>query len=126
MKRKTWKGLRQGDPISPCLFLMVMEALSWLLEKAKEIGVFKGIDMLDNNIVISHLFYADDALILGEWSRENIQSIARVLRIFYLCSGLSINLHKSNLFGVLSQLPKKKGSSLALCVVNQNIHGENL
>ena len=63
---KCEKGLRQGDPISPFLFLMVMEVLSWLLEKAKEIGVFKGIDMLDSNIVISHLFYADDALILGE------------------------------------------------------------
>ncbi|KAJ0576605.1 putative RNA-directed DNA polymerase [Helianthus annuus] len=35
------KGLRQGDPLSPFLFLIVMESLSWLLEKAKEIGVLK-------------------------------------------------------------------------------------
>ena len=49
---------------------------------------------------INHLFYADDALIMGEWSLENLQCTARILRVFYLCSGLRINLHKSNLFGV--------------------------
>ncbi|XP_022004003.1 uncharacterized protein LOC110901484 [Helianthus annuus] len=76
---KCEKDLRQGDPISPFLFLIVMDALS---------------------CGYSHLFYADDALILGEWSRENLQSTARILRVFYLCSGLRINLHKSNLFGV--------------------------
>ncbi|XP_035840262.1 uncharacterized protein LOC118487486 [Helianthus annuus] len=52
---------------------------------------------------VTHLFYADDALILGEWSRENLQSTARILRVFYLCSGLRINLHKSNLYGVGTQ-----------------------
>ncbi|XP_021971327.1 uncharacterized protein LOC110866487 [Helianthus annuus] len=69
------KGLRQGDPISPFLFLIVMEALSWLLKKAREIGEFKGINFADNEADITHLFYADDALILGEWSRENLQNI---------------------------------------------------
>ncbi|XP_021986150.1 uncharacterized protein LOC110882438 [Helianthus annuus] len=97
---KCEKGLRQGDPISPFLFLIVMESLSWLLKKAKEIGEFKGINFPDNEVDITHLFYADDTLILGEWSRENIQSTTKILRIFYLFSGLRINLYKSNLFGV--------------------------
>ncbi|KAJ0683719.1 putative RNA-directed DNA polymerase [Helianthus annuus] len=79
------KGLRQGDPLSPFLFLIVMEALSWLLDKAKQIGVFKGICLSGDVADLSHLFYADDALILGEWSRDNLLSIARILRIFYLC-----------------------------------------
>ncbi|XP_021994139.1 uncharacterized protein LOC110890798 [Helianthus annuus] len=95
------KGLRQGDPLSPFLFFIVMEALSWLLKKAKTIGAFKGISFADDDEEdLTHLFYADDALILGEWSRDNITSVARILRIFYLCSGLRINLHKSNIFGV--------------------------
>ncbi|XP_022041930.1 uncharacterized mitochondrial protein AtMg01250-like [Helianthus annuus] len=94
------KGLRQGDPLSPFLFLIVMEALSWLLKKAQQIGIFKGVCITSNEAELSHLFFADDTLIMGEWTRDNIQSIARVLRIFYLCSGLRINLHKSNIFGV--------------------------
>ncbi|XP_035842190.1 uncharacterized mitochondrial protein AtMg01250-like [Helianthus annuus] len=94
------KGLRQGDSLSPFLFLIVMEALSWILNKAKDIGVFKGINFSEDEPDLTHLLYADDALILGEWTCENIKSIARVLRIFYLCSGLRINLHKSNIYGV--------------------------
>ncbi|KAK9064964.1 hypothetical protein SSX86_016347 [Deinandra increscens subsp. villosa] len=97
---KSEKGLRQGDPISPFLFLIVMECLSWLLNKAKELGLIKGISFPIDNMDINHLFFADDALILGEWSRENIQNTARILRIFYLCTGLRINIHKSNLFGI--------------------------
>ncbi|XP_022041786.1 uncharacterized mitochondrial protein AtMg01250-like [Helianthus annuus] len=85
---KIEKGLRQGDPLSPFLFLIVMEALSWMLKKAKAIGELKGINFTDDEADITHLFYADDALILGEWSRENLQSTARILRVFYLCSGV--------------------------------------
>ena len=59
------KGLRQGDPLSPFLFLIVMEALSWILNKAKEVGEFTGINFTDHEADITHLFYADDALILG-------------------------------------------------------------
>ncbi|XP_021996007.1 uncharacterized protein LOC110893197 [Helianthus annuus] len=77
-----------------------MEALSCLLKKAKEIGVLRGINFTDHGANITHLFYADDALIMGEWSRENLQNTARILRVFYMCSGLRINIHKSNLFGV--------------------------
>lgn len=94
------KGLRQGDPLSPFLFLIVMEALSWILDKARDVGVFKGIRLANNEMDMSHLLYADDALIMGEWSYDNIKNIARILRIFYLCSGLRINLHKSNIYGV--------------------------
>ncbi|XP_022041818.1 uncharacterized protein LOC110944462 [Helianthus annuus] len=77
-----------------------MEALSCMLKKAKEIGILKGINFTDQEADITHLFYADDALILGEWSRENLENTARILRIFYICSGLRINIHKSKLFGV--------------------------
>ncbi|KAJ0491837.1 putative RNA-directed DNA polymerase [Helianthus annuus] len=76
---KCEKGMRQGDPISPFIFLVVMEALSVLLDKAKE---------------------EDDAIILGDWSTENVLNVVRILRVFYMCSGLRINLSKSNLFGL--------------------------
>ncbi|XP_021974710.1 uncharacterized protein LOC110869799 [Helianthus annuus] len=96
----TPKVIRQGDPLSPFLFLVVMKALSSILYKAGRDGWFKGIKTPNNGPIISHLFYADDALLIGEWDKDNVLSVARCLRIFYLCSGLKINLHKSNLYGM--------------------------
>ena len=94
------KGLRQGDPLSPFLFLVVMEALSGLLNKAILEEEFEGLKVGREGPLLTHLFYADDALIMGEWSRNNIEKMARILRIFYMCSGLKINIHKSSLFGL--------------------------
>ncbi|XP_076897948.1 uncharacterized protein LOC143551383 [Bidens hawaiensis] len=97
---KCSKGMRQGDPSSPFLFLVVMEALSCMIRAVCDEGLFCGIKLPNNGPVLSHLFYADDAMILGEWSIDNIKCVIRVLRCFYLCSGLKINVAKSSLFGV--------------------------
>ncbi|KAM0002505.1 putative RNA-directed DNA polymerase [Helianthus debilis subsp. tardiflorus] len=94
------KGVRQGDPLSPFLFLIIMEAFSCLVRKACELGELKDLRFLSGNLPISHLLYADDAVILGEWSRDNIEKTARLLRVFHSCSGLKINIKKSFLFGI--------------------------
>ena len=94
------KGIRQGDPLSPFLFLILMEAFSGLMKKACDIGAFDGLRLPNDGPVLSHLLYADDAMLMGEWSIVNFENMKRVLKIFYLCSGLKINLHKSVLFGV--------------------------
>jgi hypothetical protein len=94
------RGLRQGDPLSPALFLIVMEVLSKLLNKAVASGDFKGTKISIDGPTISHLIYADDVMIIGEWSKENIIIINRLLRIFNLISGLKINIGKCKLFGI--------------------------
>ncbi|XP_035831953.1 uncharacterized protein LOC118480996 [Helianthus annuus] len=58
------KGMRQGDPISPFLFVIVMEALSCLISTACHLGIFKGVDLPNDGPSLSHLFFADDAIIL--------------------------------------------------------------
>ena len=92
-------GLRQGDPLSPYLFIVVMESLHLSLVRAVDEGFFKGIS-LPGSISISHLFYADDALFLGEWSDGNLSHIIHILKCFFLASGMQINLHKSQVLGV--------------------------
>ncbi|KAJ0797670.1 putative RNA-directed DNA polymerase [Helianthus annuus] len=94
------KGMRQGDPISPFLFIIVMEALSGLVKKACDDGIFTGIKLPNGGPTVSHLLYADDAMIMGEWSDANFKTLKRILRIFYLCSGLKINISKSTLYGI--------------------------
>ncbi|KAJ0524126.1 putative RNA-directed DNA polymerase [Helianthus annuus] len=94
------RGLRQGDPISPFLFIIAMEALSGVVKKACSIGIFKGIECGQNGPTLSHFLYADDVVFLGEWSVENARNLNRIMRCFYLASGLQVNLAKSSVFGV--------------------------
>ncbi|XP_021975310.1 uncharacterized protein LOC110870437 [Helianthus annuus] len=94
------KGIRQGDTISPFSFLIVMEGLSSMLRMACDNGMFDGVQLNNDGPIISHLLYADDTMVMGKWSQFNFNVLKRILRIFHLCSGLRINLHKSNLFGI--------------------------
>ncbi|GKA06353.1 RNA-directed DNA polymerase, eukaryota [Tanacetum coccineum] len=92
-------GLKQGDPLAPYLFILVMESLHLCFSRAADDGFFKGIKV-DSSITLSHLFYADDAIFVGEWSNDNLRNIMYMLKCFAMASGLGINLNKSHLLGV--------------------------
>ncbi|GJQ95360.1 RNA-directed DNA polymerase, eukaryota [Tanacetum coccineum] len=92
------RGLRQGDPLSLFLFIIAMEGLHVAVEDAMAAGLYRGFKF--NTLNHSHFFFADDALFIGDWSRANIKSLASILECFHRVSGLKINFHKSNLFGV--------------------------
>ncbi|KAJ0755575.1 putative RNA-directed DNA polymerase [Helianthus annuus] len=94
------RGLRQGDPLSPFLFLLAMEALTGIMKKAMSIGLYQGIKCTSNGPLLSHILYADDVIFLGEWSIENSSNLRRLLRCFYMASGLKVNLAKCSVFGV--------------------------
>nr|GEZ73472.1 RNA-directed DNA polymerase, eukaryota [Tanacetum cinerariifolium] len=94
-----YKGLKQGDPLFPFLFILVMESLHLSFSRVLESGLFKGIN-LNNSLMISHLFYADDAIFIRKWDISNIKTIVKVLKRFFLASGLKINLHKSKITGI--------------------------
>ena len=57
------RGLRQGDPISPYLFIMCVEGLSSLLRKYELRGLIHGCKVARNAPMISHLFFADDSFL---------------------------------------------------------------
>ncbi|GJT74421.1 RNA-directed DNA polymerase, eukaryota [Tanacetum coccineum] len=94
------RGLRQGDPLSPFLFLIVTEALQVTILKACELGLFKGVCLANSGNNISLLQFADDALFFREWTRLNASNLINILRCFELGSGLKVNLDKSKLYGV--------------------------
>ncbi|XP_071686954.1 uncharacterized mitochondrial protein AtMg01250-like [Rutidosis leptorrhynchoides] len=59
------KGVRQGDPLSPYLFILAAEGLNVLTKKALDVGLIKGAEVGKQKIVVSHLQYADDTILWG-------------------------------------------------------------
>ncbi|KAJ0734469.1 putative RNA-directed DNA polymerase [Helianthus annuus] len=94
------RGLCQGDPISPFLFVLAMEALTGIMKKVCSVGLFHGLKCTNSGPVLSHLIYADDVVFLGEWSRDNVLNLRQILWGFYLASGLKVNMAKCSIFGI--------------------------
>ncbi|XP_022873622.1 uncharacterized protein LOC111392499 [Olea europaea var. sylvestris] len=84
------RGLRQGDPLSSLLFVIVMEAFSMMLEKAVGEGLLRGF-MVDQ-LQVSHLLFADDTLIFCDTDVRQFRNLRRVLLCFKAVSELKINL----------------------------------
>ena len=97
------RGLRQGDPLSPLLFVIVMEALSCLLDRAVREDLFSGFSVgtsAGNSLMISHLLFADDTLIFCGADSDQVTNLSYVFTWFEAVSGLKINLSKSEIVPV--------------------------
>ncbi|KAK5833740.1 hypothetical protein PVK06_017594 [Gossypium arboreum] len=92
------KGLRQGDPISPYLYLFCMDVFSRMLLKAQEDNNIKGIRASKYGPRTNHLFFADDALLFARNQRREVKAFKRILVNFTRMSGQSINLDKSMVY----------------------------
>jgi hypothetical protein len=103
------KGLRQGDPISPYLFVLAMEILSLLLEENTYGNPSFGFIPKCANLKLNHLCFADDLLIFSAATLNSVRVIKDVLVEFESLSGLRANPAKSNIF-VLEILMLKRGS----------------
>jgi hypothetical protein len=92
------RGLRQGDPLSPLLFVFVMEALSRMISAAVNGGLLEGFKVGDANF--SHLLFADDTLIFCSARSSQLRNLRSLFLLFEAASGLKVNLAKSNLIPV--------------------------
>lgn len=108
------RGLRQGDPMAPFLFIIAMEGLHLAIDNLVNSGVFSGVRV--NQVPISHLFYADDVMITGEWDEKNLMVISNAFKFFYSISGLKINFLKSSIIGIgVSEIEVARFASLLGC-----------
>ncbi|KAL5543130.1 hypothetical protein UlMin_010840 [Ulmus minor] len=94
------RGLRQGDPLSPFLLIIVVDILGRLMDKVVRIGEVNGFKVGREEVVVSHLQFADDTFFLLEPEQNNIKKVNIILKFFSMCSGLKINMNKSSSAGI--------------------------
>jgi hypothetical protein len=90
------RGLRQGDPISPYLFLLCAEGFSGLLHHAEAVGDIRGFQLAPAAPTVNHLLFADDSLLLVEAGEASATTINSILQVYEECSGQVINREKSS------------------------------
>jgi hypothetical protein len=98
------RGLRQGDPLSPYLFLLCAEGFSALLSQAEQEGRLQGVKVCQRAPSMSHLLFADDSLILFRAKGEDAQELQRILDLYEESSGQMINKEKSAIMFILMPL----------------------
>ncbi|KAG8366403.1 hypothetical protein BUALT_Bualt17G0076000 [Buddleja alternifolia] len=90
-------GLRQGDPLFPYLFVLCMERLAYCIEEAVANKLWDPIPACKRGPFFSHMFFADDLILLVRATRKNTITIKVVMQKFCDASGLVINKNKSKM-----------------------------
>ncbi|XP_074322978.1 uncharacterized protein LOC141659936 [Apium graveolens] len=92
------KGLRQGDPLSPYLFLLYVEGLSNALDEASGNSSITGCKICPTAPSVTHLLFADDSFLFFQASVEKATNIKELLLSYETCSGQSVNFQKSGVY----------------------------
>ncbi|KAM6544726.1 hypothetical protein CsatB_025462 [Cannabis sativa] len=91
------RGIRQGDPISPFLFLLCNDVLSRIISKDQELGRIHGIQLARGAPAISHLMFADDTILFCRANSREAENLGKCLKIFEDWSGQRCSKPKSGI-----------------------------
>lgn len=106
---KSTRGVRQGDPLSPLLFILAQEVLTYNNNRAIVSQQIIPYSHGRSGPMISHLLYADDMVIFCNGQKKSILALRDVLRKYEGASGQLINLHKSGFYVAASCSRRKIG-----------------
>jgi hypothetical protein len=97
-KIKPSRGLRQGDPLSPYLFLLCAKALSSMLSKVESKRIITGVPTSKRGPRLSHLFFADDSLLFCKANSVEWRRLTKLLEEYEVASGQKLNKEKTSIF----------------------------
>ena len=92
------RGIRQGDPLFPFLFLLCMEYLGGLIEQKCDDGEWTKVKASCGGPGFSHVFFADDLLLFAKANNKNCEAISNVLEEFCAMSVQKVSKAKSRVF----------------------------
>ena len=95
---KPTRGLHQGDPLSPYLFLLCAMGLQSLIHQAEVDGHIRGVAICRNGPKVSHLFFTDDSALFCRATEAECNKILEILEVYERGFGQKINREKTNLF----------------------------
>lgn len=95
---KPYRGIRQGDPISPYIYLLCVEGLSSIIRRQESVGLIHGISIAKGAPCITHLLFADDCYIFFRATGMEVGIMKNVLNRYEGLSGQAINFHKSTVY----------------------------
>jgi hypothetical protein len=103
------RGLRQGDPLSPYLFILCQEVLSRLIDREFFKGAIKGVKMNVAGPAFTHVMYADDIMLFAKANSSEVKILDDCLETYCEWSGQRINRNKSGIiFSKLVQRDKRR------------------
>lgn len=94
---KPKRGIRQGDPLSPYLFILCADVLSGLITKYHDDNKLHGISIANNAPTLSHLTFADDSMVFCRANKSEAQNLMEIFADYQSISGQKINLNKSEM-----------------------------
>ena len=95
---KPSRGIRQGDPLSPYLFLVCFEGLHRMIQKAACNGDINGVSICRNGPKLTHLFFANDSLLFCRATIQECQKLLEILATYERVLGQILNRDKTTLF----------------------------
>lgn len=123
-------GLRQGDPMSPYLFVICMEKLSQIINYRVEKKEWKGLKDSRSGPLISHTFFTDDLILFSEASTKQAEILKESIELFYNLSGQKVSFAENvpndlanNIARILnSSLVKDLGKYLGVMLIHNRIN----
>ena len=91
------RSLRQGEPLSLLIFVLVVVKLHHMIIKSQGVGFIEGLGCRDDTNTVISLHYEDDTIVSGKGCLAQVMVLKWVLFCYEKWSGIKINYHKSSL-----------------------------